>query len=53
LRRYRVRYVTIGPLERSEYGTAGVAKWDRLGRRVLDVQGTAIWEVEPSRPGGG
>jgi YYY domain-containing protein len=47
LRRYGVRYVTVGPIERSEYGTAGIAKWDRLGRRVLDVQGTAVWEVEP------
>ena len=35
LRRYGVRYVVVGPLERTDYGDAGVAKWDQLGRRVL------------------
>jgi uncharacterized membrane protein len=47
LDRYRVRYVVVGPIEDADYGRAGVAKWDRLGRRVLDVQGTTVWEVAP------
>lgn len=45
LRRYRVRYVVVGPIERADYGEAGVAKWDGLGRRVLDAEGTIVWEV--------
>lgn len=45
LRRYRVRYVVVGPLERTGYGDAGVAKWDELGRRVLDREGTIVWEL--------
>jgi YYY domain-containing protein len=45
LRRYDVRWVVVGPLERTEYGDAGVAKWDALGRRVYDRGGTAVWEV--------
>ena len=32
LDRYGVRYVVVGPLERTTYGDAGVAKWDQLGR---------------------
>ena len=45
LDRYDVRYVVVGPLERTSYGDAGVAKWDRLGRRVFDRDGTTIWEL--------
>ena len=39
LRRYAVRYVVVGPLELTEYGDGGVAKWDRLGERVYDAAG--------------
>ena len=46
LRRYAVRYVVVGPLERTDHGDAGVAKWDVLGRRVLDRDETAVWELE-------
>lgn len=45
LQRYRVRYVVVGPIERDDYGEAGVAKWDGLGRRVLEADGTIVWEM--------
>ena len=45
LERYGVRYVVDGPLERTSYGDAGAAKWDELGRRVFDRDGTTIWEL--------
>jgi YYY domain-containing protein len=47
LRRYGVRYVVVGPLERTDYGDAGIAKWDDLGRRALDRGGTTVWEITP------
>ena len=47
LRRYGVEYVVVGPLERTEYGDGGVAKWDSLGRRVYERAGTTLWELEP------
>ena len=45
LDRYGVRYVVVGPLERTDYGDAGLAKWDRLGRRVFDRDGTTVWRL--------
>src|SRR3712207_7373366 len=33
LRRYDVRYVVVGPLERADHGDAGIAKWEVLGDR--------------------
>jgi len=45
LARYGVGYVVVGPIERADYGDAGLAKWDRLGRRVLDGDGTTVWEL--------
>ena len=45
LDKYDVRYVVVGPIERTTYGDAGVAKWDQLGRRVFDRDGTTIWEL--------
>jgi uncharacterized membrane protein len=45
LDRYGVRYVVVGPIERADYGDAGIAKWDELGRRVFDRDGTTIWDV--------
>jgi YYY domain-containing protein len=48
---YRVRYVVAGPIERTDHGDAGLAKWDRLGRRVLDREGTTVWELAtPAAP---
>jgi uncharacterized membrane protein len=46
LDQYDVRYVVVGPLERTTYGDAGVAKWDQLGRRVFDRDGTIVWELK-------
>jgi YYY domain-containing protein len=45
LARYGVGYVVVGPLERTDYGSAGLAKWAVLGRRVFDRAGTTIWRV--------
>jgi len=45
LDRYGVRYVVVGPLERTDYGDAGAAKWADLGRRVYSRDGTEIWEL--------
>jgi len=45
LARYRIGYVVAGPIERTDYGDAGLAKWDRLGSRVLDSQGTTVWAL--------
>jgi uncharacterized membrane protein len=45
LAKYGVRYVVVGPIERADYGDAGIAKWNRLGRKVFDRDGTAIWDL--------
>ena len=45
LARYDVRYVVVGPIERADHGDAGVAKWDGLGRRVFDRDGTTVWAL--------
>jgi YYY domain-containing protein len=50
LARYGVAYVVVGPIERTDYGDAGVAKWDALGRRVFDREGTTVWALSASTP---
>ena len=45
LARYGVDYVVAGPIERADYGEGGLAKWDELGRRVLDRDGTTVWAL--------
>jgi YYY domain-containing protein len=53
LESYGVDYVVVGPLERSDHGTAGEAKWDLLGARVFERAGTTIWRLDrftPARP---
>ena len=50
LDRHGVRYVVVGPLERTDYGDAGVAKWDVLGERVFDADGTIGGEIVPPPP---
>jgi YYY domain-containing protein len=45
LDRYGVRYVVVGPIERADYGDAGLLKWDRLGRRMFDRDGTTVFDV--------
>jgi YYY domain-containing protein len=49
--RYGIGYVVAGPIERTDYGPHGLAKWDRLGRRVLDTRGTTVWALRPVGPG--
>jgi YYY domain-containing protein len=45
LRRYEVRYVVVGPLELTDHGEEGLAKWDALGERVYDGGGTVVWRL--------
>ena len=57
LDRYAVRYVVVGPIERTDYGEAGIAKWERIGKTVFDAEGTTVFDLgpveEPPKPGGG
>jgi len=46
--RYRIGYVVYGPIERTTYGDAGLAKWDALGERVYDRAGTSVWRLTAS-----
>jgi uncharacterized membrane protein len=46
--RYSVDYVVVGPIERTTYGDAGTAKWDALGERVFDREGTVVWRLTPT-----
>jgi YYY domain-containing protein len=48
LARYRVAYVVAGPIERTDHGDAGLAKWDVLGERVVDSEGTTVWRLSRS-----
>jgi uncharacterized membrane protein len=43
--RYGVDYVVHGPIERTTYGDAGLDKWDTLGERVFEQEGTTIWRL--------
>ena len=45
LDRYGIRYVVVGPLERTDHGEGGVAKWDELGERVLESGDTIVWRI--------
>jgi uncharacterized membrane protein len=51
--RYGIGYVVAGPIERTDYGEQGLAKWDRLGRRVLDMRGTTVWALRGAGRGRG
>ena len=46
LRRYRVKYVVVGDLERIIYPGDGLAKFESLGRKVFENHGTAIYETQ-------
>jgi uncharacterized membrane protein len=43
--KYAISYVVFGPIERTTYGDDGLAKWDRLGKRVYDRDGTTVWQL--------
>jgi YYY domain-containing protein len=45
LRRYRVKYVVVGDLERITYAGKGLDKFETLGQKVFENQGTAIYEA--------
>src|SRR3954447_11600602 len=49
LSRYGVGYVVAGPIEHTDYCDAGLAKFDRLGHRVFDRNGTTVWQLNASR----
>jgi YYY domain-containing protein len=42
---YGVDYVVFGPIERTTYGDAGLAKWQDLGEPVFERDGTTIWRI--------
>ena len=43
--RYGIDYVVHSPIERTTYGDAGLGKWDQLGDRVFERDGTTIWQI--------
>jgi YYY domain-containing protein len=45
LRQYRVKYVVVGDLERITYPGDGLGKFESMGRKVFENQGTAIYEA--------
>jgi len=47
LERYEVRYVVVGPIERTDYGEAGVAKWEQLGKKVFERDSTTVYDLGP------
>ena len=42
---YGIDYVVFGPIERTTYGDTGLEKWDSLGDKVFDREGTTIWRL--------
>ncbi len=44
LERYNVKYVYVGPVERARYQAAGLAKFDRLLKRVYENAGVVIYQ---------
>jgi len=45
LRQYRVKYVVVGDLERITYPGDGLSKFESMGQKVFENQGTAIYEA--------
>ena len=43
LQHYRVKYVVVGDLERITYSESGLRKFESLGRKVFENQGTTIY----------
>ncbi|HEY75461.1 MAG TPA: hypothetical protein G4O00_04670 [Thermoflexia bacterium] len=48
LDRYGIRYVYVGPLERTRYPPAGLAKFDRILETVYDAAGVTIYRYTPA-----
>jgi uncharacterized membrane protein len=46
IRRYDVGYVVFGPIERTTYGDRGLTKWDELGARAFEREGTTVWRLQ-------
>jgi YYY domain-containing protein len=46
LRKYNVRYVYVGGLERSVYNGEALGKFDQLGQRVFEQDEVVIYEVK-------
>lgn len=51
LKRYRVRYVYVGPEEQAIYGTAGLAKFDQMAELRLVYQNPQVKIYEVVLPG--
>ena len=45
LDKYGVTYVVAGPRERSQYGAAPLGKFDKIGDRVFENNGTLIFRI--------
>jgi uncharacterized membrane protein len=45
LRRYGVRYVFVGSLERRGYRARALAKFERLGKKVFSREGTSVYRL--------
>jgi YYY domain-containing protein len=45
LRRYDVRYVFVGSLERRRYPPHALAKFERLGKKVFSSRGTSVYRL--------
>ncbi|MGE0448221.1 MAG: DUF2298 domain-containing protein [Vicinamibacterales bacterium] len=49
LETYGVSFVVVGDYERQAYPGADFAKFERLGRRVVDVAGTRLFAIDRAR----
>jgi uncharacterized membrane protein len=52
LRRFDVRFVVVGSLERERYASAGLAKFDRMAPRAFAREGTVVYDVRRRDHGG-
>jgi len=45
LQKYNIRYVYVGPAERSQYGDDGLTKFDRNMNAIYQSDGVTIYEM--------
>jgi uncharacterized membrane protein len=50
LRRRDVRWVVVGERERRRYGDEGPGRFARLGRKILEEQGSLLYELDERAP---